>query len=756
MPPSFRSLLLLLLAAPLLLPCPAQLPAPKLSWVFPPGAAAGSSVDLTCTGADLDQPADLHFSDPRISATRLDQPSAAFRVHVPVDVPPGWVDVRFVGTFGVSNPRTFAIGSARTPEIIVPDTPGHTSAASALPVGLDVTINGRAVASAHTWFRFETRQAQRLLATVQTREIDSRLVPDLAVFDSEVRELRVVRRAEVLDVSLPSAGTWFLRLNDQTYRGGQDYAFRLTLSTRPRIEFALPLALPSSTNLSPRFTVFGRNLPNGTGTALSDASGSPLESLEIHLNTTAPRAGCGVPPWPARRPAGAIAFLEPYMAWHPTFEDLSLPPVPFALTPFPVCWSIGDGLTEVTPPCDFSGVFPQRGQTHGVTFKAVKDTVVWIEIFSDRLGFNTDPHLVVQKVRTTDAVAGSGSGSEQGQDIAEFADLETNLGGREFDTISRDAAGRFQVPEDATYRVLVRDLLRGGSTSPRLPYRLQIRPESPDFALAVHPQPPPRRDDNDRQIHLATPTIRPGGTLPLRVVALRRDGFTGPIDLQVQGLPQGVAASPARIPTGQNATVLILAASINAHPGPASLLVQGRASIAGHEIVRTAAASTLRWHVPDWDQERAQPRFTPSLVMAVTAAEPAPVSLEPDTTTPIETVAKGKLRLPITVVRRTGFPSAFKLKPFGHPALDKAPEIDVPENAGHVDVELDLGVSALPEGEHYIHFEATVAGKYTPRVQAAGTTAEPPKPRDVSIRVHSPPVTVRVTPPPPPAPANAG
>ncbi len=753
MPPSFRPLLLLAFAAALPFPCPAQLPAPKLSWVFPPGAAAGSSADVACAGSDLDQPADLHFSDPRISATRLDQPPATFRVHIPEDVPPGWVDVRFVGAFGVSNPRTFAIGPARTPEIIAPDTPGHTSAASALPVDLDVTINGRAVASAHTWFRFETRQPRRLLAMVQTREIDSRLVPDLALFDSDLRELRVARRAEVLDANLPSAGTWFLRLNDQTYRGGHDHAFRLTLSTRPRIEFALPLALTSSTNVSPRITVFGRNLPDGTGTALFDASGSPLESLEIHLDTP-PRPACDLPPWPARRPAGAIAFLEPHAIWHPAFRELTLPPVPLALTPFPVCWSIGDGLTEVTPPCDFSGVFPRRGQTHGVTFKAVKDTVLWIEIFSDRLGFNTDPHLVVQKVRTTDA--GPGSGPEQVQDIAEFADLETNLGGREFDTLSRDAAGRFQVPEDATYRILARDLLRGGSTSPRLPYRLQIRPESPDFALAVHPQPPPRRDDNDRQIHLATPTIRPGGTLPLRVVALRRDGFTGPIDLHVQGLPQGVAASPARIPAGQNATVLILGASINAHPGPASLLVQGRASIAGHEIVRTAAASTLRWHVQDWDQERAQPRFTPSLVMAVTTAEPAPVSLEPDTTTPIETVAKGKLRLPITVVRRTGFASAFKLKPFGHPALDKAPEIEVPENAGHVDVELDLNTAALPEGEHYIHFEATVAGKYTPRLQAAGAASEPPKPRDVSIRVHSPPVTVRVIPPPPPAPSNAG
>ena len=71
--PAFSSMGLgLLLAATAILPVAAQLPATQLSTVFPPGGQAGSSVEVTVQGSDLEEPARLDFSHSGITATTVD------------------------------------------------------------------------------------------------------------------------------------------------------------------------------------------------------------------------------------------------------------------------------------------------------------------------------------------------------------------------------------------------------------------------------------------------------------------------------------------------------------------------------------------------------------------------------------------------------------------------------------------------------------------------------------------------------------
>jgi len=686
----------------------AQLPTAKLSWVFPPGTATGTTQEVAVAGADLDEPVGLVFSDSRIRAVPRADGSPVFEVSVPSEVRPGLVDVRFRGRFGISNPRGFQISN--DPERLT--APNHTSPATALDLPLDTVLNSRVMPANHYWFRFPARRGQRILVSIQARELDSRLVPDLAVYTENRTELRVARRSQLLDFTAPDTGTFLLRLNDQTFKGGDEYVYRLTLSTRPRVDFAFPLALTENSNQT--VTVFGRNLPDGKVSTLQGADGQFLETAEWTL-ALPNDASEPIPlhPWVVRRPAGANGAPE-HVAWSPRFHGWTHPAVLFAHTSLPSRWSLSNECVRTTIPVDFSGAFPRRGEKSGVVFDAKKDSVYWIEVFSDRLGFNTDPHLVVQRVRTDE------KGAEKTQDLAEYADLDANLGGREFDTTSRDAAGRFQIPEDGTYRVVVRDLIRSSPTSPRMPYRLQIRAESPDFRLAVFPQPPPRRDDNDRQIHLWTPNLRRGATLPLRVIAFRRDGFDGPIELMTRGLPAGVVAGPSRIAPGQNATTLLLSADPDAPTGYGAAIVSGRARIQEREVVRDAVPASSRWHVQDWDQERGNPRFAESLRFGVIAAESAPVALLPATSQPpVDVPVKGKLRLPVTIVRQADFQGAFKIKPFGHPSLEKAKEIDVPEKATQVVVEIDLGEAVLPEGEHFIHLEATASGRYRNNPEAA-------------------------------------
>src|SRR5207248_184621 len=100
----------------------AQLPVTQLFAVSPCGGKQGATVDLTiAAGADLDGVDRLYFSHPGISAARKlaelkplqttpDPLPNQFTVTIAADVPPGAYDVRAIGTFGISNPRTFVVG----------------------------------------------------------------------------------------------------------------------------------------------------------------------------------------------------------------------------------------------------------------------------------------------------------------------------------------------------------------------------------------------------------------------------------------------------------------------------------------------------------------------------------------------------------------------------------------------------------------------------------------------------------------------
>ncbi|MDP6723377.1 MAG: hypothetical protein QGF59_32235, partial [Pirellulaceae bacterium] len=98
----------------------AQLPAARLTSIFPPGANPGKTVEVTVTGVDLDNATTLYFSAPGITAKQkmaepgpFDQgpvPVAnTFEVTVAANVPGGVYDARVVGKYGTSNPRAFLI-----------------------------------------------------------------------------------------------------------------------------------------------------------------------------------------------------------------------------------------------------------------------------------------------------------------------------------------------------------------------------------------------------------------------------------------------------------------------------------------------------------------------------------------------------------------------------------------------------------------------------------------------------------------------
>ncbi len=743
----------------------AQLPLAKLNWVFPPGLAVGATNTLTVAGADLDEPVGLQFSDSRLTAIPVPGRAGQFQVSVPAGLAPSRVEVRFAGRFGLSNPRPLALGTQT--EFTAPAT--NTTAASASELPLETVVNSRVYPNTAAWFRFAAAAGQRIGVRVEARELDSRLVPDLTVTDAAGRELAVARRRQWLDFTAPTGGSYRLKLHDQTFRGGDDYAFRLRLTGAPRLAFALPNVLRAGeTN---RVTVFGRRLPGGQSGPIKDVDGQPLEQVAVDVVAPTTGSPLGEVVELLRKPAAA-ALAEDAFAWRWSTTNGLTDPLLFTLTTNPVVTAPGDNLVPVTPPVEATGLFPARGQLSGVTFSAEKGDVWWLELFSDRLGFPTDPHGVVQR------------GEPPFADVLELADSDTNLGDREFNTTSRDGVARFVAPEKGTYRVVVRDQFNLADGRPRHPYRLSLRRETPDFRLVAVPLAPPRVGE-DRSLPVLPVSVRREQTVALRVLVFRRDGFAGEIELSATQLPPGVRAAPTRIAAGQNSGVVLLTADTEA-AGTGDLLLVGQASTGAQRLRHVAPLASVIWPVGDYNNEAVAARLHRTAGVAVIAAESAPITVVSLGAGPFAVPADGKLTVPLRVTRRGDFPGAFNLKPAGHPALDKPKEVAVGEKATNATFELNLAESKLPVGTHMLWLQGSVAGKYRNNPEALATAeaelkaadaavanataADKPKaeerkmaadaakksaeerakPRDVSVMVYSQPITITVNPAPTP------
>ncbi|KAB2668328.1 MAG: hypothetical protein DVB31_06605 [Verrucomicrobia bacterium] len=751
----------------------AQLPAARLAWLFPAGGSPGSTNTVMLSGTDLDDPRALVFSDRRIVGTPVPGNPAAFAVVVPADVPAGAVDARFVGRFGASAPVTFLVGPK--PVVVVPAT--NTTVAAAAGIDRAHAFHARVVAGNTHWFRFDARKGERLVARAEAARLDSRLAPNLAVFDAAGAELARTRRLGWLDFTAPGDGSFLLQLADDLFRGGDTYGCSITLESGPTLDFAVPCVLRGGT--TNRVALFGRNLPGGRATPFHGADGGALQVVDADIP-----APMDPDPavWPAdqlERPgqAGVAAW-----AWQWSATNGISNPLVFGLTaqsvvaaPVPAPGKQRDrlpgGLSEVPVPIDFGGIFPHPGEVSGIAFKARKGDVFQVELVAEGLGQPVDPHAVIQRA----------DGTSKWNDVSEIGDGETNLGGNDFNTASRDGTGRLEVGEDGTYRVLVRDLLHVSRTSPRRPYRLSIHRPSPGFALAAWPAPPPKANNDDRSLHPAGLALRRGQTLGVRVGAFRRDGFAGDIALTCADLPAGVTVATTRLPSGQNSDWLLLSARDDAPEATADVRILGSAgSVAGGKP-HAARWGAVKWQVPDFNQEPVAYRLARRTTLAV-VAEPAPLTVVAGVAEPMVAVSGSKLSIPITAVRRFDSMAAFSLRVSGHPALEKVPEVKFAEKATNAVLELNLAEFKLPEGTHTLWLQGQAALKYRNQPEAVDradaalkaaekaiaaapadrkAAAEPAKkaaeaakkaaeerakPRDVTLTVWSRPFVVRVDP----------
>lgn len=659
----------------------AELPQARLWSIFPPGGQAGSTLEVTVNGGDLDDPTELHFSNPAITAALKLKPGSTepepnkFVVMIDTNSPCGIYDVRLRGRFGLSNPRIFSI--SKQPETI--ETEPNNSREQAQALAGTGTINGTADAENYDFFGVPWKAGERVVLRCAAKSIDSRMQPVVTVFDPAGREVfRMAREAGEFEVV--KEGVHLVQVHDLLYKGGAEYWYRLEFGALPQVQRVTfegeteKKAVAQGINLGAEHKlVRDEDVPSGAAVA----------ALSVPLGRARVETAHG----------SSNPLLLPRAEWGEIREA-------------------GEYPVKAEVPSTWNGVFRPVKTPAALIFSAEKGEVVWIEIVSSRLGYATDPHILVQRITRND------KGEEQFHDLKEAYDLDQNIGPREFNTTSRDAAVRFEAPEKSDYRIVARDLFNLTAEKRFYPFVLQIRRETPDFQLAVAPYAPPNQNKDLKTGPIWETMLRKGDAQPMRVLAFRRDGFAGEIQLRAEGLPSGVRLVPSLIPAGVSSQTVMIQTDENAGGFAGAFRLMGEAAINGKTVTRAAGGMTQLWNVDDYTRE---PTLTRSAAPAlfVSENEVAPMAF----TVPggaIETAPGGKVQLPITIARRGEFNNPVKFRLL----VDPLKEWEVDGKATNSAVEVEVTPTKLGVGTHYLFAVGHTSGKYRRVTPAEAATVE--------------------------------
>jgi hypothetical protein len=624
-------------------------PTPTLTVLGPAGGKAGSSVEVAITGLNLAKPTGLLLdgkpvsvewlpgtpTDPKKGGTmqppKQGQPNTQ-TIHAKFEVPAstsiGLHDLRFVGHWGVSNPRAFAVGD----QTEVQEKEPNNDVDQAQDVPLGCTING--VISTPTdvdYYRFEGKKGQRVVLACLASSIDSRLTPSIQLYTANGSPLGFARdyrgNDAVLDAVLPADGAYLVRVFAFTYtQGGPEHFYRLTISTAPWIDAVFPpMVEPGKTTT---VTVYGRNLPGGQPDPAARIDGRVLDKLTVKVD--APADGM------AQQRLDVHDHIAPHMAAVDGFT-LRLKNAAGTSNPYllqyataPVVLEQGDNdrpeqAQVVTVPCEIAGRIEKIRDRDWYRFAAKKGEPLSIEIYGDRLGSPVDMYMTLK--------------SADGKTITEQDDNPDLLHPLAFYSKTEDPQRyRFVPPADGDYLLLVSSREADIQAGPRSLYRVRIGSETPDFRIVLQP---PSLNSPDET------ALRAGTAVAFHLMIAPRDGFNAPLTLEARGLPDGVTLGTTSIPAGARLASVAFSARPDAKEWAGTFTLLAKATVGGKELVREVRAGSIVWAVPQQQNVPTISRLARECVLAVREAPPFKVEL---TTTKLILQPGDSAELPVKVV----------------------------------------------------------------------------------------------------------
>jgi hypothetical protein len=528
----------------------AQTP-PEIAYVYPPGGAPGSTVEVQLGGFNWTPDMQLFVHDPRVKLELVGPPGPVIvpyppywfgrkardsdpplprefpaRLTIGADVPAGFIRWQAANANGATASGVILI--ATEPE--VREIGGHQSpqqhkspqVLSTLPIAVAgqlsrleeidrylFTAPRTGPITLDVWTR---RLKTKMNAVLEVRDAAGRLVADGA--DTAGHDLQLTFAAQ-------QGAQYIVSLYDVDFRGYTSYVYRLVIHDGPQVIAANPAAGKRGETRTVEF--FGYGI----------ATGRPqLESVTHNVT------------FPADPQQESFSFrLEtphgtalPYTLGLSSLVEIVEPPA---------------GQIEarkLTMPAAVTGVLERQAGDDRYVLDGKKGETWQISARSAVAGAPLDLSLAVFDL--------------QGKELVRRDDLPGTL----------DATLMFPVPADGTYQLSVVDV-SGHSGTAAAVYHLQVEVAIPDFTLNV-------------------PELLPvplGGKATLTVKVTRQAGFAEPITLELAGLPAGItAAANLTIPAGKSELPVELACTADTAVVAGMISVRASSTLLGHPVTHAS------------------------------------------------------------------------------------------------------------------------------------------------------------------------
>ncbi|WP_157210705.1 c-type cytochrome domain-containing protein [Verrucomicrobium spinosum] len=567
---------------------PAPAAKPELVRLEPRGVQSGTRTTLKVTGKNLQglSTVKLGHADLKASVVSVNQAEtiAEIEIEAGTNVPRTQVDVSLVTAGGETAKQRLLVDYL--PQLVgVPSDKG--TRLPALPVNVWGTL--RQTGQVDAWI-FGARKGETVIFDLAAARIESKAVsPRLEVVDADGRLLAANNGLDsgsdpFVAFTAPADGEYKVLVREITLAGSEDHVYRLTAGVLPYVTGWWPLAVPP--NQESRIELVGYNLKDTKVMVTSPAEGEvslPLDSDQYRSRVNMRAQVSPLPQQTEQDPNDAVANGPKLTV--PSLVNARLqstrPGEPDAdLFPFEA--TKGQQLVFETraamlgSPADTKlEILDVKGElVPMIKMQATKDS--WITLRSEdandpaiRLGrfaemelndymyFNGEVLKIYRLARGPDAdmiyYAGAGkrkaffntSPAGHGLDDLCYAVEPRALDARIVPNglpvftlyymndddgerkLGRDSRLTFVAPADGTYQVRVSDT-RGWS-SERQAYQLIVRDPRPDFS--------------PRLLMPATVSVPAGSGVQLAVTVDRDDGFEGPVQVELSGVPDGFYVS---------------------------------------------------------------------------------------------------------------------------------------------------------------------------------------------------------------------
>lgn len=521
---------------------------PYVDGLFPLGAQRGQTVEVALRGRNLDG-------------------ADTLRLKIAADAPLGPQDVRATTAKGRSNALRFEIGEA--PEFL--EAEPNDTVEQANVVALPVTINGRVGAPNDVdTFKFKVEAGRTHVFEVVAQRFGSPLDALLTLLKANGEVLQRNDDAAGADARIEQhfdqAGEYLIRLRDLLQRGGEAFAYRLTvreprpdftvsfLDDTPRVHRGAFTSVRVEVNRLSGFAgaveIAGERLPDGV-TALPllippDRPGGELffwaaptaapGHFRFEVVATGVIDGRKVRRL-ARPKSGGRDVQEAFLT--------VLEAAPFAVEPLTWSASVEQGQATTV-----EALLTRRAGFTGEVRVAVE-------------GFSAGREPISRSVETRTVTV---KGHENRARLNLAAKMDSELG-------TRPAWFKAEATVDGqAFRLLSR------------PFLLTIEPFPFTLATSL-----PR-------VSVTVPP--PGGRSPaaeaeFSVKTVRRGWFTDDIALEVEGVPAGITVSSTNLPRGSTEALIRLLASEHAATGTNTLTVVGTAHVNGRDFRHRTSISLI-------------------------------------------------------------------------------------------------------------------------------------------------------------------